>query len=63
MLRPLIEVHLQYHEKKEIPCKDMDIDCLPDDNGDIPFGSYHQCFAYDSEKGICPFVPFDMKKN
>lgn len=63
MLRPLIEVHLHYHKKKEIPCKDMDIDCLPDENGDIPFGSYHVCFAYDVEKGTCPFVPFDMNKN
>jgi len=62
MLKPLIETHLQYEEKKEIPCKDMDIDCLPDENGDVPFGSYHLCYVYDADKGTCPFVPFDVKK-
>jgi len=30
---------------KEIPCKDMDIDCFALD-GSIPFGSYQRCYAY-----------------
>ena len=51
----VIEVH--WEDKKEIPCKDMDIDCLPDELGCPPFGSYVRCYLYDPEKGSCPFLP------
>lgn len=54
----LIEAHMSWIERKEIPCKDLDFDCLPGDDDTVPFGSYTRCFAYDSEQGICPFVPF-----
>ena len=49
----------EYKGKKEIPCKDMDLDCLPDKDGHIPFGDYTKCYYYDPEQGVCPFVPFD----
>jgi len=44
-------------DKKEIPCKDMDIDCLSDSEGSLPFGSYVKCYLYDPDKGNCPFLP------
>ena len=37
----------------------MDLDCLPDKDGHIPFGDYTKCYYYDPEQGVCPFVPFD----
>ena len=46
-----------WEDKKEIPCKDMDIDCLPDNQGHIPFGNYLKCFLYEPDKGSCPFQP------
>ncbi len=55
-------LHYIWEERKEIPCKDMDVDCLPDKNGDIPFGSYFMCHKYDRESGGCPFLPM-MGKN
>ena len=54
----LTEMHVQREDRIEIPCKDMDLDCLPDENGGIPFGNYTMCYAYDPEKGMCPFTPF-----
>jgi hypothetical protein len=42
----------------EIPCKDLDVDCLPDEEGDVPFGNYTCCYFYDKEQGMCPFLPF-----
>jgi len=53
----LIESHFQFEDRIELPCKDMDLDCLTDENGEIPFGSYAQCYAYDMEQGVCPFLP------
>jgi len=52
-----IVIEYKLEDKKEIPCKDMDLDCLPDDNGFIPFGSYIKCYLYDSDKASCPFKP------
>ena len=39
---------------KEIPCKDMDLDCLALD-GRTPFGSYKRCYEYAPELGRCIF--------
>lgn len=39
---------------KEIPCKDMDLDCLALD-GKIPFGNYQKCYEYAPELGKCMF--------
>ncbi len=44
--------------RRELPCKDMDLDCLPGRRGEIPFGSYVKCYLYDPDKGSCPFLPF-----
>ena len=52
-----IVIEYKLEDKKEIPCKDMDLDCLPDDNGLVPFGSYIKCYLYDSDMGNCPFLP------
>ena len=52
-----IVIEFQQEDKREIPCKDMDIDCLPDEDGIVPFGSYINCFLYEPEKGGCPFLP------
>jgi len=51
----------EHKYKKEIPCKDMDLDCLPDERGEVPFGNYEKCYLYDQNKGICPFLPIDKK--
>jgi hypothetical protein len=45
---------------REIPCKDMDLDCLASD-GKIPFGSYKRCYEYAPELGKCIF--YDWEKN
>ncbi len=40
-------------------CEDFDEDCigLDDDMPDIPSGAvYAHCWAYDKERGQCPFV-------
>jgi len=42
-------------DPREIPCKDMDIDCLALD-GVIPFGDYNRCYLYDPSQGRCPFA-------
>jgi hypothetical protein len=39
---------------KEIPCKDMDLDCFALD-GKIPFGDYSKCYDYAPELGRCIF--------
>lgn len=45
---------------KEIPCKDMDLDCFALD-GRIPFGSYKRCYGYAPELGKCIF--YDWEKD
>ena len=50
-------IEYKWEDKKEIPCKDMDFDCLPDCEGNIPFGGYLRCYLYDPDKGSCPFLP------
>ena len=52
-----IEEHCVVRPKRELPCKDLDLDCLPDADGAVPFGSYNRCYAYDTEQGNCPFIP------
>ena len=52
-----IVLEYKWEDKKEIPCKDMDIDCLPDSEGFVPFGCYMKCYLYDPDKGSCPFLP------
>ncbi len=39
---------------REIPCKDLDLDCLALD-GKIPFGAYRRCYEYAPELGRCIF--------
>jgi len=39
---------------KEIPCKDMDVDCFAFD-GKVPFGNYEKCYKYAPELGRCIF--------
>jgi len=39
---------------REIPCKDLDLDCFGLD-GKTPFGSYHRCYDYAPELGRCVF--------
>lgn len=48
------------NDYKEIPCKDMDLDCFAFD-GKIPFGSYKRCYEYAPELGKCIF--YDWEKN
>jgi hypothetical protein len=40
-------------DPRELPCRDMDLDCL---TGEKPFGSYGRCYAYAPELGRCPLV-------
>jgi hypothetical protein len=47
---------------KEIPCKDMDIDCLASD-GKIPFGSYKRCYEYAPELGKCVFYEWHKDRS
>lgn len=47
----------------EIPCKDMDLECLPDKNGEVPFGNYKLCLAFDFSQGLCPFVSLKNKSH
>lgn len=39
---------------REIPCKDMDLDCFALD-GKIPFDDYRKCYDYAPELGRCIF--------
>lgn len=48
---------IQEERRRELPCKDLDMDCLSDQNGNVPFGSYVRCYLYDPDKGSCPFLP------
>lgn len=54
---PFAGQHEEAPEKIELPCKDLDMDCLPDSEGDIPFGGYGKCYEYFPEQGKCPFLP------
>ena len=47
---------------KEIPCKDLDIDCLALD-GKIPFGSYKRCYEYAPELGKCLFHEWHKERS
>ena len=42
-------------QRRELPCRDFDWDCLAAD-GVIPFGDYRKCQMYDPERGKCLFV-------
>ena len=46
---------------KEIPCKDMDMDCFALD-GKTPFGSYKKCYEYAQELGRCIFYEWGKCK-
>jgi len=48
------------NDYKEIPCKDMDLDCFAFD-GTVPFRSYKRCYEYAPELGKCIF--YDWEKN
>lgn len=54
---PTIVFTIPDERRREIPCKDMDLDCLPNKEKIIPFGNYVKCYLYDPEKGGCPFLP------
>ena len=47
---------------KEIPCKDMDIDCFALD-GRPPFGSYKRCYEYAPELGKCIFYEWESRES
>ncbi len=47
---------------KEIPCKDMDLDCFALD-GKVPFGSYKRCYEYAPELGRCIFYEWGKDKS
>ena len=47
---------------KEIPCKDMDLDCLALD-GRTPFGSYKRCYEYAPELGRCIFYEWERNRS
>ena len=42
-------------DRREIPCRDLDLDCFAFD-GVIPFGGYSRCQAYAPELGRCIFL-------
>ncbi len=44
---------LHFADPRELPCRDMDLDCLLDGK---PFGSYHRCYVYAPELGKCPLL-------
>ena len=56
------KIEYRREDKRELPCKDLDLDCLPGKDGIIPFGSYTKCYLYDSKKGSCPFLPMKGEK-
>ena len=47
-------------DPREIPCRDMDLDCLPDSDGRVPFGAYDRCQCYAPARGRCPFLPLEL---
>ena len=61
----VIDISEEKIEKIEIPCKDLDLDCLPDNEGLVPFGSYERCYLYDPDQGMCPLMPVSgaLKRN
>lgn len=46
---------LIWPERREIPCRDLDVDCFALD-GVVPFGGYAKCQAYAPELGRCIFL-------
>jgi hypothetical protein len=46
---------IQWPDRREIPCRDMDLDCFAFD-GIVPFGDYARCQAYAPELGRCIFL-------
>jgi len=46
---------IQWPDRREIPCRDMDLDCFAFD-GVVPFGNYARCQAYAPELGRCIFL-------
>jgi len=54
----ILEVDVQEERKlddyREIPCKDLDLDCFALD-GKIPFSDYRKCFNYAPQLGKCFF--------
>jgi hypothetical protein len=46
---------IQWPDQREIPCRDMDLDCFAFDSV-IPFGDYARCQAYAPELGRCIFL-------
>ncbi|MCP4726555.1 MAG: hypothetical protein GY863_16035 [bacterium] len=53
----VIDISEEKTDKIEIPCKDLDLDCLPDEEGIVPFGNYKKCYLYDPDQGMCPLLP------
>ena len=46
---------IHWPDRREIPCRDMDLDCFAFD-GVVPFGDYAHCQAYAPELGRCIFL-------
>ncbi len=55
----VVESNIVRQDRIEIPCKDLDLDCMPDESGQVPFGSYENCYKYAPEQGICPLTPIN----
>jgi hypothetical protein len=53
---PKEELRLDKH--KEMPCKDVDLDCMALD-GQVPFGDYRRCYEYAPELGKCVFYEWE----
>jgi hypothetical protein len=51
---PISQEERKREDFKEIPCKDLDLDCFALD-GQVPFGDYHRCYEYAPELGKCVF--------
>jgi len=49
---------LVWPDRREIPCRDLDLDCFALD-GVIPFDNYQRCQAYAPELGRCIFLADD----
>jgi hypothetical protein len=47
---------------REIPCKDMDLDCFASD-GRPPFRSYKRCYEYAPELGRCIFYEWESRES
>jgi hypothetical protein len=57
MLTPasLARPSLVWPDRREIPCRDLDLDCFALD-GLVPFNDYGRCQAYAPELGRCIFL-------